>query len=258
MWWFALVEGAFAQAVITFDFDEDRLADLEIDSEELRAGLSGQVEQDFGLVNPGALLGAFARAAAVSTKGIGVDYATNPDKFVVGVAMGAAVSHETLTFGRGDTEVPAGGYAFMTSIYGGLNLGMFDLEDHNFLDRLIVYVGGLGLRTPSDRALRARTRSLAAHVQVEAVEPMKAWGSVAEWGGITATTGIENGSYGLDLEGTIPVGYDTPQFGATWNADGTFTIESAVTTVPIEVSSNFRFAILTVYGGAGFDFDVAQ
>ncbi len=260
MWWIALVEAAFAQASITFDFDEQRLADLQIDPDELRSGLIGQAEQDFGLVDPGALLDAFARAAAVSTKGMGVDYASNPDKFVVGAAIGAAVSQQDIAFVRGSTPVPTGGYAFMTSLYGGVNLGIFSPGDPNFLDRIRVYLGGLGFRTPDDRLLRGRTLNVVGHVQVELVQPVIAegLGSWAEWGGIAATTGLEHARYGIDLTGELPVGYNSSNVGATWHADGTFTIESQVFTVPLEVSSNFRFAFLTIYGGAGFDFDVAQ
>jgi hypothetical protein len=123
-----------------------------------------------------------------------------------------------------------------------------------------VYLGGLGFRTPDEKALRGRTFNLMGHVQVELVQPMIAegLGSWAEWGGIAATTGVEHAQYGIDLVGSIPVGYDSRAFGATWTADGTFTIESSVVTVPLEVSSNFRFAIFTIYGGAGFDFDVAH
>src|SRR5262245_32685245 len=125
MWLLALAESAFAQdATIAFDFDEGRLSDLGIDAGDLRDGLTSQVTKDFGLVDPGALLEAFARAAAVSTKGMGVDYASNPDKFVVGAGVGAAVSQQDIAFVRGSTPVPTGGYAFMTSLYGGLNLGI--------------------------------------------------------------------------------------------------------------------------------------
>jgi hypothetical protein len=254
----ALSALAHAQsATVTWDFDEDRLRDLGIDPSELSGGLSGTADEQLKLAQPGAFLDRFARAAALSTKGMGVDYASNAEKFVVGAAMGAAVSGAPLAFTRGQSDVPESGYAFMTSIHAGLNLGVFGSGDPNFADRIRLYVSGLGFRTPDEYALRGRMANVAGHGQVEIVQPIEI-GKLAEWGGIATTAGFEYARYELELSGSLPLTYDTGGISATWIAGGAFSMRSSVFTVPIELSSSFRFVPLTVYGGAGFDIDVAR
>jgi len=257
MWLLALAPSAVAQTFgASFDLNEQRLAELGIDSDAMRDDLTATVEQELQLTEPGRFLDAFARAAALSTKGLGVDYASNADKFVFGAAMGAAVSGAPMAFQRGKSEVPDSGYAFMTALHGGVNLGVFS-SNENFLDRIRIYASGLGFRTPEEHALRGRMLNVGFHGQVEIVEPITLT-DLFEWGGVAATTGFEHAQYEIALQGTLPLGYTTSSFSATWISDGEFSIRSSVLTVPVELSSNIRFAPLTAYAGAGFDFDVAR
>src|SRR5678815_926151 len=119
-----LIPTAFAQTV-AFDLNTDRARELGIDEAAFNRDLSASVEKDLGLVDPSGYLHRFARAAAVASKGMGVDYASHPKIFSVGAAVGTAVSGIPLTFERGD-DVPESGFAFQTSIYGGINLGALD------------------------------------------------------------------------------------------------------------------------------------
>lgn len=252
----ALSVAAFGQTVVQFDIDEQRAAELGLDGAAIRDALAERINDEFNLPDIDAFLDAFARAAAMSAKGMGVDYASNADKFVVGAAMGAAVSGRPLTFDRGE-EVPESGFAAMTAIHGGLNLGVFGSGDPNFLDRIRVYASGLGFRTPSDRALRGRMLNIGFHGQLELVTP-KEMGKLAEWGGLALTTGFEHASYEIELSGELPISHTVQGAQLTWVASGAYAIRTSATTIPLELSTNIRFVPLTAFGGVGWDFDIAS
>lgn len=90
------------------------------------------------------------------------------------------------------------------------------------------------------------------HAQVKIVPEMG--NAVVEWGGFDLTSGWERAQYRLELTQAVPI--DAPLQGnveATWTADGVYTIVSTTDAIPVELSTNLRLAVVTLFLGGGVD-----
>jgi len=181
---------------------------------------------------------------------MGVDYASSPQKFVLGGSIGSALNGTGAGFGYGDGLLPQGGFAFQAAVMGGMNLGAFVDDDHP-LRRFIVYGHGMGAgggREP----FSARAVNGGGHLQVQVLK-VRDMGA-AGWGGLALTTGFEHTAYTLTLEQAVPI--ETAI--TTWQADGTYEVTARTNSIPLELSTNMRAAFFTVFGGGGVDFMVAS
>lgn len=225
---------------------DDALAQqIGLDPDQVRADIRGATEGALKLDAPQEFLNQMATANAFATKGMGVDYASNPQRFFAGAALGTAVSGQGFSFVRGQDTLPTAGFAFQVSANAGLNLGAFS-KDESFLRRFVVSVNGLwgqGLSGPFD----AQLYNLGGHLQIKLIRPPHK--GVVEWGGLDVTGGYEISSYRLSLSDTLPLEVE----GLKWDATGGFDIAAASQTIPIEVSTNLRLFVFTVYAGGGLD-----
>lgn len=202
-----------------------------------------------------AFIDSMIEAAAISARGLGVDYASNIEKVVVGGAIGSGVHESGFTFGRGKDLLPKGGFGAQISLMTGVNLGMGG-EEHKAADRFRIYVNGLAMRLPSDRNFGGQMANAGGHLQIKLIEGNYE-AKVVESGGLDLTTGFEYSAYSFDLRETIPIGAPMGNSGSiTWNADGTYNINSDVMAVPIELSTNLRIFVVSVYLGGGYDINV--
>ena len=250
----ALALTGLAQAQdISFDLDDAKAQQLGIDTGDLEARVGGAIRDQLNLSDPDTYLGSFANATLMSTKGMGVDYASNPKKFSVGGTLGTAVSGVPLSFARGPEELPEGGYAFMASLYGGVNLGVLTPGDEGPLEHVLLYVNGLGFSPPSSREFQASMYNFGAHAQIKLGGPVSM--KVVEWGGIDLTGGYEQSFYRLQLSQGLPITQDLDGAAVTWTAEGNYEISASAGTIPLELSSNLRLAVLTAYLGFGYDLD---
>lgn len=255
MWTLAWAVGLASAQTVTFDLDDSQTQALGVDTTSVEDGLEGQINDQLNLVDPTGYMEGFANASAMALKGMGVDYATNPKKFSIGGTLGTSVSGIPLTFGRGKTELPEGGFAFMASAYAGLNVGMLVPGD-NFADRLMFYVNGMAFAPPGNREFQGSMFNLGAHAQVKLIGPVNV--KVVEWGGIDVTTGVERSGYELKLTQGLPISQPVGPGEATWTATGEYRIHASSVSVPLEVSTNLRVLVATVYAGGGVDFNVAS
>jgi hypothetical protein len=255
-WWVAAP--SLAQTV-TFDLDEELAQEIGIDTEALQDQVSDAITRELNLVDPDSYLSAFANADAMALKGMGVDYASNPKKFSIGGSVGSAVSEVPLSFTRGREELPEGGYAFMASAYGGVNLGGLS-PGEGALDRVMLYVNGLAFRPPGGREFQGSMYNFGAHLQVKAVGPVDL--KVLEWGGLDITSGYERSFYRLELTQELPVSQQLREGGetatVTWTATGNYAISASSGTIPIELSSNLRLLMVTAYAGGAVDVNLAD
>lgn len=248
--------GLAAQAqTVNFDLDDQQAQDLGIDAAGLEDDMGSRISQDLGLADPEKYLRSFANADAMAMKGMGVDYATNPKKFSVGGALGSAVSGVPLSFARGQQELPEGGFAFMASLYAGLNLGMLTPGDGP-LDRVMIYVNGLAFSPPGNREFQASMYNFGGHAQIKLIGPLNV--KVVEWGGLDLTAGYERSFYRLELSRALPLTQSVQGGDVTWTATGTYAIEAGAGAIPIEVSTNLRVLVATAYVGGGLDLNTAN
>lgn len=241
--------GTVAAQVVTVDVNEDLAAQYGIDAGRLESELTESFDKELHLADMSGYLAGMANAAALSTRGIGVDYATSPTHFISGGSLGTAVNKGGGTLGRGGKELPEFGFAFQAAVMMGLNLGAFD-EDRGFFDRWVVYVNWLMADT-HQVPVEGSLHNFGAHLQLELIRSRD--GKVLEWGGVDLTGGYEWSYYALDLAAPLPVKASADDVEIVWKATGTYFIESVGRSVPLEASTSVRLLFLTGFAGLGVD-----
>jgi hypothetical protein len=225
--------------------DEDKAAQVGLDASELEADLSSTISDELKLGDQTVYLQQMAQAAILSSKGMGADYASNPQRFVLGGSVGSAVNSSGARFGKGQDTLPEGGFAFQVTAMAGLNLGALAKEE-SFLRRLTVYGNGMYLDTQGD-PFSGELVNYGGHLQIKLVKRREE--AIAEWGGLDLTTGFEASDYKLSLSHGLPIG----EGDLEWDATGTYTIHSSTMSVPVELSTNIRVAFFGLYGGLAYD-----
>ena len=136
----------------------------------------------------------------------------------------------------------------------GLILGLGGKEN-GFLDRFRLFANGLALRFPSNREFGGQMGNVGAHLQLKLIGGIDA--KVTEWGGIDLTSGIEHTTYTFALRQGLPIEAPITGGSARWTADGTYDVSTTSTSVPLEVSTNLRVAVVTAYLGGAYDLNNA-
>jgi hypothetical protein len=221
------------------------IVDPRVDEAALRAKLNGVVSDDLRLSSQQSFPTQMAEATAFSTKGMGVDYASSPEKVVFGASVGSAVYGSGFAFGRGEDLLPTGGFAFALSAMAGVNLGIAAPDDSP-ARRFTLYGNGMTGRTTRE-PFGADFTNLGVHLQIALVKPISA--GAAGWGGIALTLGYERTRYALELRDELELEADA----ATWSPTGTYRVEAFDNTLPLELSTNMRAGPVGLFGGVGLD-----
>ncbi len=158
-----------------------------------------------------------AEAAALSTKGMGVDYASNAERFVLGASVGSAAS-SGLRIGEGQSQLPQEGFAFQVSAMAGMNLGAFADEDSP-ARRFLIYANGMQMER-HETQFDSELMNAGAHLQVKLLRPRIE--DNKGWGGLDLTTGYEFSQYSRRL--TQGVSIERGKNG--WDATGDYAIDS--------------------------------
>jgi hypothetical protein len=257
---------AVAQAqTVNVEIDQAKAAALGLDPDAMQSELEGVIADQLYTDDNGWYMEKYANASAMAIKGMGVDYASNPKTFVLGVSVGPAVSGVPFSLSRGPESLPEGGFALMIAAHGGVNLGVLDGGKDTALDHVLVYVSGMSISPPANREFKASLYNVGAHLQVSVGSPVKA-GGVVEWGGIAFTGGYELSAYQLSLQQELPIskevdagnGVVSAPATLTWTANGTYDLGATASTIPLEVSTNLKIAVVTPFVGAGFDINAAD
>ncbi|MCW5806910.1 MAG: hypothetical protein KIT31_31415 [Deltaproteobacteria bacterium] len=220
--------------------------------ERMAAQIKEQIDSIYQTGNVDGFLRAFTDATSFSARGIGVDYASAPTGFLVGIAANVAAA------GNGDLrgeERPTAGLAANLAIMAGLNLKPWGLPKWTVFGNGF-YRGGAAAR------LDGTITSAGAHVMYRIAEPTStegATGSAVRWLGLSLTTGIEYTRWQLGLGGdsidtNLDVGEGSAATTLALAASGRFDLRSNAVTIPIEATTGLRIAVLaSVYVGAGID-----
>lgn len=214
-------------------------------------------------------------AQAMSTKGQGVDYTTNPSVFVFGATIGAAVDigGQTLAAARESLtksgSIPAVGGAYQFSVMGGVNLGVFKmLPAFGPIDlkKLSVYVHGGGFNFSDiikQDGVTAKSSQFGFHAKYKIIDPKSLGFGLLNWGGLDFLTGLTFASNSL----TYQKSFDEQSTGSGTVTDpqikikpaGTIGITNNAIAVPFEVSTSVRLLyILSLFGGAGIDLNFGK
>lgn len=257
MWlWLTLAE-ARAQTV-TVELDAAKAQALGLDPADLEGQLQGLISDQLYTEDNDWYMAKYANASAMAIKGMGVDYASNFKKFVIGGSFGPAVSGVPFSLSRGPESLPEGGFAFMAAAHAGVNLGLLTPgQKKSPLSHVRVFVNGMAFNPPANKAFQASMYNVGAHLQVTVGGPKKL-SPVLGWGGVALTAGYELSSYGLSLAQDLPLSQKMSGANVTWTAAGTYDLGATATTIPLEVSTNFKIALVSPYAGFGFDLNTAE
>jgi hypothetical protein len=253
-----LFSGAVHAQTLTLKLEPEATGLLGLDEQTIKIELEGALDGELKLDQQQAFLEQMARATAISTKGIGVDYASNFKKFVVGGAVGSGAAGMGASFGKGEgggkkggNGLPEGGFAASVSLMVGINLGMFS-DGEGAASRFRIYVNGMSMPLPSGTPFTGRMTNFGGHVQVKPIGEVDL--KIMKWGGFDFTTGYEHSIYTMGLQEGLPISFPMGSgTELTWDASGDFELSATAGSIPLELSTNLRLFILTAYAGGAFD-----
>jgi len=225
---------------------------LGLDVGQVEGELEQQLGALFGLRDVSEFLRLSANAQSMVNKGIGVDYASNPKGFLLGVSVSGALDAgdaelDDLANIDGDRIVPVGVGA-QISLMAGFNFAMLGLPE------LTLFANGMAFPLQYD-VYQADFRNFGVHAQYKLFK--RRGGKAAGWGGLDITSGLQFSETVLNLDEQIErtVSVDGGRFLLDTEITGNLELVQTAWTVPLEITSNVRFLyVLSLYGGAGVDF----
>jgi hypothetical protein len=257
-----LTAGSMARADVTVSImpgpGTDFASQYGITLQELEMQLQTEIEEAFNLLRPTEYLRALGDAQAFSTKGLGVDYASNPTFISAGVAGNASVAFGDDGFDEAETDKPVAGLAVNLSIMAGMNMRVLNPK----LNRLTVYLAGFHRKAGLDE-MDATMSSMGVHAQYKLGRRRRPIASLFfKWGGVDLTTGFEWSRLKLRLASPLPTEVPvsgTSQGTVRYDSTGTFNFNSSTLTIPFEASTNVRFLwVVTAFGGIGTDIQMGK
>jgi hypothetical protein len=225
-----------------------------LDEQQIEGELNQALADTLKLGDQDQFTRSMAEAASISIKGLGVDYASNIEKFVVGVSVSSGAHEAGVSFKKGDATLPKGGFAGQLTLMAGLNLGLGG-KDKGFFDRFRVYANGMTLKLPSSGEFGGNMANVGGHLQIKLIGGLD--GKLVEWGGVDITSGFEYTTYALALRSDLALPAPIAGGNATWNASGAYDLQTVASSVPIEASTNLRVAVATVFLGGAYDINNA-
>jgi len=250
---------ARAQSSVTVQLSPEGNAlaqQLGVSAGDLAAQIKTRVDDAYQTANVDDFLEAFTDATSFSARGIGVDYASAPRGFIAGIAANvAAAGDENIR----SEERPTAGLAANLAVMIGMNLSEWGYP------RWTVFANGFYRNAEAER-LDGTITSAGAHVQYNVIPPSKDAGAKTfmRWIGLSVTSGLELtrwklGSGGSTLSTDFTVGSGQNTAPLILDSVGRLDLSSTAVTVPIEVTTGIRVALLaTLYVGAGVDFTVGR
>ena len=241
------------------DAGEELVRKAGISKIEATDRLEGELNRLFQAQNLSGYLRSFADAQSFTTRGMGVDYASNFSTAMIGVAGNVSLNVERGYVPQNTlTAPPASGVGTSVTLIGGVNLDLIGLP-------LTLY-GNYFQHSGSLQEFSADARNWGAHLQLKLFGPGKerARHAILRWGGFDITSGVEQARLTLTLskphfKRDVPVGPPSAPSAArlTFDGDGSFGLDMSTMSIPLELTTNFRiFYFLSAYGGVGFDWQV--
>lgn len=248
---------ATSEVRIVLNQDGERLAqELGLDTAGFARDLEQKVESALQISEVQRFLKSFANASSFSNRGIGVDYASNSDRYVFGFAANLAVSADLGA--EDDDELPTVGVAPSFTLMGGMNLRRWNHPELTVFGNVFHYGADSG-------ALHGGVTSVGLHGQLKLFTPTAGVARhFARWGGIDITAGLELARWQLGLGGEISHTFEFPIDGGlssdvTAAVGGRFDVGATTLTMPLEVTTNVRLLyVLGLYTGFGLDLQVGE
>lgn len=212
--------------------------------------------------SPNRLMEGMANSSVMAGKGVGSDYASHMDVFLIGAGVGLGAD---LTKDK-DTDSDLSGVGVQAGIMVGTNLGWMDTAYILGLDtnRLNVYANYFqyGLNQKSkDNTIKGEITTYGFHTSYDWIprSSSKMWG----WGGVKVHTGYEYNKMDIGITSKINESINVSESGTTISSNITGNpfaqINVATHSIPIEISTSLRFLYaFSLYGGLGADLNFGR
>jgi hypothetical protein len=249
---------AYAQVTITPGSDADAFsAGLGMTTAQLVQQLTTQVNQLFQVANVNSFLRDFQNAQSFSTKGLGVDYASEATLVEAGATLSFASNVDKAYKSSGSyTDPPISGGGANFSLMAGVGLGLVGF------DPLMVF-GNWFKGSASLGQLDGSYHNWGLHGQLRLLGPTRKSSAVkflARWGGIAITSGVDYSHLSLSQSKSISSTLNVvPGAPVTVTSTGNlvFRLDQTTWSVPLEVTTSLRLlSLVTVYGGLGLDWQL--
>jgi len=243
---------------ITPGADADAFAaGIGMTTDQLAQQLVGQVDGLFQTANVTSFLHDFQNAQNFSSKGLGVDYASEATLAEVGATLSLASNVQNAYKPSGSyTDPPIAGGGANFSIMGGLGLGLFGVDPLMIFGNWFKGSGKVG-------KLDGSYQNWGMHAQLRLFGPSRKMSAVkmlVRWGGIAITSGTDYSHMSLvarqAISSTLNVVPGAP-VTVTSTGNLVFSVDQTTWSVPLEVTTSLRLlSLVTVYGGLGFDWQL--
>ena len=250
---------AYAQVTITPGPDADAFSSSipGMTTAQLISLINTQVDGLFQVTNVNSFLRDFQNAQSFSSKGLGVDYASEATLVEAGATLSLASNVDKAYKPSGSyTDPPISGGGANFSLMGGLGLGLFGLDPVMIFANWFKGSASLG-------QLDGNYQNWGLHGQLRLLGPsrsMSATKLLVRWGGIAITSGVDYSHVELRSKSTIASTFDVAQ-GApvtvTSAGNLSFTLDQTTWSIPLEITTSLRLlSLVTVYGGLGLDWQL--
>lgn len=224
--------------------------------------ITSQVNNLFQVGNVTSFLRDFQNAQSFSSKGLGVDYASEATLVEVGATFSFASNIDKAYKSSGSsTDPPFAGVGTNISLMAGVGGGLFGF------DPLMVF-GNWFKHGISLGQFDGNYHNWGLHAQLRLFGPsrkMSAIKMLVRWGGIAITSGADYSHITLGARTSLHSTFNLPAVGIPQGAPVTikntgimtFTLEQTTWSIPLEVTTSLRLlSLVTVYGGIGLDFQL--
>jgi hypothetical protein len=232
--------------------------------------IESEVNKDFpSTENPRRLMQGMANSSVMAGKGIGSDYASRMEVFLIGAGVGVGADMKK----DKQTDSDLSGVGVQGGLVIGTNLSWMDAEKilGLYTDRLNVYANWLSYDLEQKMGdgdkdeINGDLTSFGFHVSYDLVKPVGH--SILRWGGIKVHTGYEYNSTRLTFNTSLSEDVDE-NIGGIGNDDHVrgkiqgrpeATIDVATQSIPLEISTNVQLLyFISLYTGLGVDFNFGK
>ena len=259
----ALPRQAGAQITITPGADAVAFAQaIGTTPEALVQQITAEVNGLFQVANVASFLRDFQNAQSFSTKGLGVDYASEATLVEAGATLSFASNVDKAYKASGSyTDPPISGGGANFSLMAGLGGGLFGF------DPLMVF-GNWFKGSASLGQLDGSYHNWGLHGQIRLFGPSRKMSAVKmliRWGGIAITSGADYSRITLSARRSLSSTFNLAAVGIPEGAPVTitnsgnlnFTLQQTTWSIPLEVTTSLRLlSLVTVYGGIGLDWQL--
>ena len=250
-----------AQAQVTYTpgaQTPDFLTATGMTQQQLQDFVTGTLNGLFQMTNAAGFLQRFGDAQSFTSKGMGVDYASEATYVEVGGSASLAFGMDR-TYQPGTIQgvpIQVQSVSLNASLMAGVSLSSLGIP-------VMLFGNGMHVPTQQYGDMSGSLDNWGVHAQLRLFGPSRdssALKMLVRWGGIAITTGFDYSHMNLGLTRTFSSpNLSIPNIAATVDATGSGGVSVDMTTksIPLEVTTSLRLlTLLTAYGGVGFDFQL--